>query len=88
MICGMVLAACNNDDDIMLRDMLCGNLPNYEWQSNDHPNRTGTAKEILVGGNMCTFTPRSGSPYDFTSQGDIILFVEEIGLPRHSDCNY
>ena len=28
---------------------------------------------------MCTFTPLIGSPYDFTSQGDIILFVEEIG---------
>ena len=32
-----------------------------------------------MGGNMCTFTPLIGSEYDFTSKGDIILFVEEIG---------
>lgn len=68
-----------SEDDMMLRDMLRGDMPHYEWQSNAHPNRTGTAKGMLVGGNMCTFTPLIGSPYDFTSQGDIILFVEEIG---------
>lgn len=81
---GTMLSSLKNtkgkaEDDIMLRDMLCGDLPRYEWQSNGHPNRSGSARGILVGGNMCTFTPLIGSPYDFTSQGDIILFVEEIG---------
>lgn len=81
---GTMLSALKNtkgkaEDDIMLREMLCGDLPTYEWQSNQHPNRNGTARGILVGGNMCTFTPLIGSPYDFTSQGDIILFVEETG---------
>ena len=81
---GTMLSSLKNtkgkaEDDIMLRDMLRGDLPRYEWQSIEHPNRSGSARGILVGGNMCTFTPLIGSPYDFTSQGDIILFVEEIG---------
>ena len=81
---GTMLSSLKNtkgkaEDDIMLRDMLCGDVPRYDWQSIDHPNRSGSARGILVGGNMSTFTPLIGSPYDFVSQGDIILFVEEIG---------
>ena len=81
---GTLLSSLKNtggksDDDRLLRQLLLGELPRYEWESGGHPNRTGTARGILVGGNMCTFTPLIGSEYDFTSKGDIILFVEEIG---------
>lgn len=81
---GTMLSALKNtggksEDDLLLRDLLLGRLPHYEWTSNTITNRTGTATGILVGGNMCTFTPLIGSAYDFTSQGNLILFVEEIG---------
>ena len=81
---GTMLSSLKNtsgvsEDDLMLKDLLLGSLPLYEWSSAGHPNRIGTAKGMLVGGNMCTFTPLIGSDYDFTSQGDIILFVEEVG---------
>lgn len=66
-------------DDTLLKSLLTGLLPHYEWQSSAHANRPGTATGMLVGGNMSTFTPLIGSDYDFTSHGDIILFVEEIG---------
>ena len=68
-----------SDDDQMLRELLLGNVPDYEWAATTHRNRTGEAHGVVVGGNMSTFTPLIGSPYDFTSQGDLILFVEEIG---------
>ncbi|MGN1263574.1 MAG: LD-carboxypeptidase [Prevotella sp.] len=69
----------SSDDDLLLKSLLLGELPHYEWQSSVHANRPGTATGMLVGGNMSTFTPLIGSDYDFTSRGDIILFVEEIG---------
>ena len=81
---GTMISALKNtggtsEDDRLLKQLLLGELPRYEWESGGHPNRTGTARGVLVGGNMCTFTPLIGSDYDFTSKGDIILFVEEIG---------
>lgn len=33
---------------------------------------------MLVGGNLCTIAPLIGTGFDLTSQGDIILFIEEI----------
>ena len=81
---GTMLSSLKNsggtgDDDLMLKNMLMGIIPTYEWASEGKPNRAGTAKGMLVGGNMCTFTPLIGSAYDFTAKGDIILFVEEVG---------
>ena len=44
-----------------------------------HPeNRPGHATGILVGGNLCTFTPILGTQADATLGRDIILFIEEV----------
>lgn len=66
------------DDDKQLVKLLKGELPHYEWQT-DYDNKPGTAEGMLVGGNLCTIAPIIGSDFDFTSRGDIILFIEEIG---------
>ena len=66
------------DDDQQLVKLLQGEIPHYDWQT-DYDNKPGTAQGILVGGNLCTIAPLIGSAYDFTSRGDIILFIEEIG---------
>ena len=67
-----------SDDDLTLAALLQGNIPHYDWQTT-YDNKPGTAKGVLVGGNLCTMAPILGTEYDFTSQGDIILFIEEIG---------
>lgn len=66
------------DDDKMLAALLQGNIPHYDWQTT-YDNKPGTARGVLVGGNLCTMAPIIGTEYDFTSRGDIILFIEEIG---------
>lgn len=66
------------DDDNTLARMLQGDIPHYEWQTT-YDNKPGLARGVLVGGNLCTMAPLLGTEYDFTSQGDIILFIEEIG---------
>ena len=47
-------------------------------------NITGTASGVLVGGNLCTFTPNLGSQADATMGKDLILFVEEVGESMHN----
>lgn len=66
------------DDDRQLVKLLQGEIPHYDWQT-DYDNKPGTAQGMLVGGNLCTIAPLIGTAYDFTSKGDIILFIEEIG---------
>lgn len=66
------------DDDKQLVSLLQGETPHYSWTTT-YDNKSGSAQGILVGGNLCTLAPLIGSAYDFTSKGDIILFIEEIG---------
>lgn len=66
------------DDDKQLVKLLQGEIPHYDWTTT-LDNKAGTAQGMLVGGNLCTIAPIIGTAYDFTSRGDIILFVEEIG---------
>ena len=62
----------------LLRDLLMGKVPAYEVPA--HPeNRPGHATGVLVGGNLCTFTPILGTQADATLGRDIILFIEEVG---------
>lgn len=61
----------------LMRDLLLGNVPEYTVDA--HPqNIPGTASGILVGGNLCTFTPLLGTWADATAEQDIILFIEEV----------
>ena len=39
---------------------------------------------MLVGGNLCTFTPNVGSQADATMGRDIILFIEEDSEEMHN----
>ncbi len=64
----------------LLKDLLMGTVPQYELPS--HPeNIEGKAKGVLVGGNLCTLAPNTGSKADPTAHKDIILFLEEVEEP-------
>lgn len=78
MLTSLVSTQGKADDDQQLVKLLLGDIPHYDWQT-DYDNKPGTAQGTLVGGNLCTIAPLIGSAYDFTSRGDIILFIEEIG---------
>ena len=75
--------------NLMLRDVLMGTLPTYNVPS--HPlNKPGTARGIVLGGNMAVFTNIGGSrEWDFLDRNnirerDIILFFEDVSesMPR------
>ena len=67
----------NDPSSTLLRDLLMGKVPAYKVPA--HPeNRPGRATGILVGGNLCTFTPILGTQADATLGRDIILFIEEV----------
>ena len=78
MLTSLVDTQGSADDDKQLVKLLQGEIPHYDWTTT-LDNKTGTAQGVLVGGNLCTIAPIIGTAYDFTSRGDIILFVEEIG---------
>ena len=67
----------------MMRDLLLGNVPRYELPAHKQ-NIVGTASGVLVGGNLCTFTPNLGSQADATMGNNLILFIEEIGESMHN----
>lgn len=67
----------NDPSSTLLRNLLLGQVPAYKVPA--HPeNRPGHATGILVGGNLCTFTPILGTQADATLGRDIILFIEEV----------
>ncbi|HIR83364.1 MAG TPA: LD-carboxypeptidase [Candidatus Cryptobacteroides pullicola] len=59
--------------------LLCGKIPEYTWNPGG-AGRYGSACGMLVGGNLATFTPLAGTPYDFLGCAgeDLVLFVEEV----------
>ena len=79
----------NDNVNMMLRDVLMGKLPSYTVPA--HPlNKQGTARGIVIGGNMSVFTNIGGSSqWDFLDRDnirgkDIILFFEDVSesMPR------
>ncbi|MBR0299534.1 MAG: LD-carboxypeptidase [Bacteroidales bacterium] len=78
------LAAGGTDaTSTLMRDLLLGNVPRYEVPA--HPqNIPGKATGILVGGNLCTFTPNLGTQADATTGKDLILFIEEVEESMHN----
>ena len=75
--------------NMMLRDVLMGTLPSYTVPA--HPlNKMGTAKGIVIGGNMAVFSNICGSKeWDFLDRDnikgkDVILFFEDVSenIPR------
>ena len=75
--------------NLMLRDVLMGNLPSYTVPA--HPlNKPGKARGIVIGGNMAVFTNIGGSrEWDFLDRDNIkgkniILFFEDVSesMPR------
>ena len=78
------LAAGGTDaNSTLLRDLLLGKVPRYEVPAHGQ-NITGKATGVLVGGNICTFTPNIGTQADATLGKDIILFIEEIEESMHN----
>ena len=61
----------------LLRDILTGTIPEYELPPH-YLNIPGQAHGILVGGNLCTFSPILGTHADATMGQNIILFIEEV----------
>ncbi len=79
----------NDSVNVMLRDVLMGQLPCYNVPA--HPlNKMGTAQGMVLGGNMAVFTNIGGSrEWDFLDRDnlrgrDIILFFEDVSesMPR------
>ncbi len=75
--------------NLMLLNVLTGKLPSYSVPA--HPlNKMGTARGIVIGGNMAVFTNIGGSrEWDFLDRDnikdkDIILFFEDVSesMPR------
>ena len=72
-----------DETSTLVRDLLMGRVPRYELPA--HPqNITGQASGVLVGGNLCTFTPNLGSQADATKGQNLILFVEEVEESMHN----
>ena len=67
----------------LMRDLLLGQVPCYELPAHTQ-NIEGKANGVLVGGNLCTFTPNLGTQADATKGKDIILFVEEVEESMHN----
>ena len=67
----------------LMRDLLLGNVPRYELLAHKQ-NIVGTASGVLVGGNLCTFTPNLGSRADATEGNNLILFIEEVEESMHN----
>ena len=76
----------NNSSDTtstLMRDLLFGQVPCYRLPA--HPlNKDGYAKGVLVGGNLSTIAPITGSEADATAHQDIILFIEEVEETMHN----
>ena len=73
----------NDSINLMLRDVLMGSMPSYTVPA--HPlNKMGSARGIVIGGNMAVFTNIGGSrEWDFLDRDnirdkDIILFFEDV----------
>ena len=72
-----------DETSTMMRDLLLGQVPCYHLPAHAQ-NITGQASGVLVGGNLCTFTPNLGSQADATMGQNLILFVEEVGESMHN----
>ncbi|MBO4768173.1 MAG: LD-carboxypeptidase [Bacteroidales bacterium] len=68
---------------LMLRDLLGGKIPSYTLPAH-RDNICGKATGRLVGGNICTMAPVAGTDVDFTAEGDLILFIEEVEEGYHN----
>ena len=76
---GCTLLKYNGQDlsSTLMRDILMGVIP--EYTVDPHPeNIAGTTTGVLVGGNLCTFSPILGTWADATAGKDFILFIEEV----------
>ncbi|MBO5635349.1 MAG: LD-carboxypeptidase [Bacteroidales bacterium] len=76
---GSFLAKTGGTDrsSLLVKDILSGTIPHYEISA--HPcDIPGKATGVLVGGNLCTFSPILGTEADATRGKDIILFIEEV----------
>ena len=70
-------------NSVLLKNLLEGTIPEYRLPA--HPNNIqGKGTGILVGGNICTFTPLLNTPADPTRCGDFILLIEEVEESYHN----
>lgn len=65
------------------RNILFGTLPKYEITGNPY-NKCGHAEGILVGGNLSSYVPITGTDYHISPKKDIILFIEEVEESLHA----
>jgi len=72
-----------DETSTLMRDLLMGQVPRYELPAHSQ-NILGKASGILVGGNLCTFTPNLGSQADATIGKNLILFIEEVEESMHN----
>lgn len=64
-----------------LRNILAGGVPHYKVKA-DRRNNYGTAKGMLLGGNLAMLNSFTASPIDMLANyadRDVILFIEDVG---------
>lgn len=66
----------------LMREILSGRIPRYEVPSH-HCNIPGSAKGILVGGNLSTLAPLCGSDWDILKEDTYILYIEDVKETYH-----
>lgn len=75
--CSLLKNLGQDHSSTLMRDILMGSVP--EYTVDPHPqNIPGMASGILVGGNLCTFSPILGTWADATAGEGFILFIEEV----------
>lgn len=80
----LALEAENDYSAQSLKNILFGNIPEYEWEGHKL-NRKGKATGILRGGNLSVLYSLRGTQYDLVAE-NTILFLEDIGeCPYHID---
>jgi len=72
-----------DESSTIMRDLLMGKVPRYELPAHQQ-NIQGQATGVLVGGNLCTFVPNTGSQADATQGSNLILFIEEVEESMHN----
>ncbi len=77
------IATKQEPSNTMTRNILFGTLPKYEITGNPY-NKCGHAEGILVGGNLSSYVPITGTDYHISPKKDIILFIEEVEESLHA----
>ena len=76
------IASCQEPATSITHDILFGKLPQYKIPGTPN-NKSGQAKGILIGGNLCSYSAVASTHFHLKPDQDIILFIEEVEESLH-----